>query len=63
MTRRNMNSKEMESNGLILLSSDQLLQTTAGSGPLGEALEWYYKTMGSFYRGLWDGLTGQEPKV
>ncbi len=58
-----MNLKEIENCGLIVLTNDQLAQTTAGTGPLGEALEWYYKTMGSFYRGLWDGLTGQEAMV
>jgi len=26
-----------------------------------DAVEWYYKTLGSFYRGIWDGLVGNEP--
>ena len=54
---------EMHTNGLIALSKTELIEIHAGGGPIGEALEWYYKTMGSFYRGLWDGLTGAEPKV
>jgi hypothetical protein len=32
-----------------------------GGNPIGDAFEWYYKTVGSFYRGIWDGLTGNEP--
>lgn len=32
-----------------------------GGNPISEAFEWYYKTVGSFYRGIWDGLTGSEP--
>lgn len=50
-------------NGLIALSKTELIEIQGGGGPIGEALEWYYKTMGSFYRGLWDGLTGVEPKL
>jgi hypothetical protein len=50
-------------NGLIALSKTELIEIQGGGGPIGEALEWYYKTMGSFYRGLWDGLTGAEPKL
>jgi len=48
---------------LIELTELELIQTQGGFGPIGEALEWYYKTMGSFYRGVWDGLTGQEAKI
>lgn len=29
-----------------------------GGGPIREAVEWYYKTVGSFYRGIYDGLMG-----
>lgn len=50
-------------NGLITLSQTELLELKGGGGPITEALEWYYKTMGSFYRGVWDGLTGAEPKL
>lgn len=50
-------------NGLIDLSKTELFEIQGGGGPISEALEWYYKTMGSFYRGLWDGLTGAEPKL
>ena len=45
------------------LDEFQLASVRGGIGPIGEAVEWYYKTMGSFYRGLWDGLTGKEPAV
>ena len=62
MRTQGMISKDLKSLGLIELSSGKLEQTTGG-GPIREALEWYYKTMGSFYHGLWDGLTGQEAKV
>ena len=55
--------KSFEENGIKELSLDEIERMTAGSGPIREALEWYYMTMGSFYRGLWDGLTGQEPKA
>lgn len=50
-------------NGLNTLSQTELLELKGGGGPITEALEWYYKTMGSFYRGVWDGLTGAEPKL
>lgn len=50
-------------NGLFTLSQTELLELKGGGGPITEALEWYYKTMGSFYRGVWDGLTGAEPKL
>ena len=50
-------------NELCTLSESQLLKIQGGGGPISEALEWYYKTVGSFYRGLWDGLTGAEPKL
>lgn len=53
----------MESHGLMELSQRQLHQIHGGSGPIREAIEWYYKTMGSFYHGIWDGLTGQEAKA
>ena len=43
------------------LNADQTASIRGGIGPIGEAVEWYYKTMGSFYRGLWDGLTGKDP--
>jgi len=55
--------KTVEERGIKELSLDEIGRITAGSGPIREALEWYYMTMGSFYRGLWDGLTGQEPKA
>ena len=32
-----------------------------GGSPIMDAVEWYYKTVGSFYRGIWDGLVGNEP--
>ena len=32
-----------------------------GGSPIMDAVEWYYKTVGSFYRGIWDGLAGNEP--
>lgn len=32
-----------------------------GGSPIIDAVEWYYKTLGSFYRGIWDGLAGNEP--
>lgn len=32
-----------------------------GGGPIKEAVKWYYLTVGSFYRGIYDGLLGNEP--
>ena len=32
-----------------------------GGGPIKEAAKWYYLTVGSFYRGIYDGLMGNEP--
>lgn len=34
-----------------------------GGGPIKDAVEWYYKSAGSFYRGIYDGLMGNEPVV
>ena len=39
------------------------LHTLQGGGPIKEAVEWYYKTVGSFYRGIYDGLVGNQPAV
>jgi hypothetical protein len=58
-----METVVLKKNGLTALSKTELVEIQGGGGPIGEALEWYYKTMGSFYRGLWDGLTGAEPKL
>ncbi len=44
------------------LTKDQLKQVQGG-GPIIDAVEWYYKTVGSFYRGIWDGLTGVDPVI
>lgn len=46
-----------------ILSDLEARSVQGGIGPIGEAIEWYYKTVGSFYRGLWDGLSGNEPAV
>ena len=45
-----------------LLTKDELFEVQGG-GPIIDAVEWYYKTVGSFYRGIWDGLTGADPAV
>ncbi len=58
-----METVVLKKNGFAALSKTELVEIQGGGGPIGEALEWYYKTMGSFYRGLWDGLTGAEPKL
>ena len=39
------------------------LASLKGGGPIKEAVEWYYKSVGSFYRGIYDGLMGNEPTV
>lgn len=44
------------------LTKEELLGVQGG-GPIIDAVEWYYKTVGSFYRGIWDGLTGADPVV
>ena len=44
------------------LNQNELL-TVQGGGPILEAAEWYYKTVGSFYRGIYDGLMGNERLV
>ena len=41
--------------------SDSEMKLINGGSPIIDAVEWYYKTIGSFYRGIWDGLTGNEP--
>ena len=47
----------------IELSRMELIAIQGGSGPITEAVEWYFKTLGSFYRGVWDGRVGNEPAV
>ncbi len=44
------------------LKQDELI-AVKGGGPIIDAIEWYYKSVGSFYRGIWDGLTGVDPVV
>ena len=39
------------------------LHFVKGGGPIKDAVEWYYKSVGSFYRGIYDGLMGNEPAV
>ncbi len=34
-----------------------------GGGPIKEAAKWYYMTVGSFYRGIYDGLVGNESVI
>jgi len=34
-----------------------------GGGPIKDAVKWYYMTVGSFYRGIYDGLMGNEPII
>lgn len=46
----------------IHLDQNELL-SLQGGGPIKEAVEWYYKTVGSFYRGIYDGLLGNEPLI
>lgn len=50
----NINYTELDRNELL---------TLYGGGPIKDAAEWYYKTVGSFYRGIYDGLMGNEPLV
>ena len=40
--------------------SDSEMNLINGGSPIVDAVEWYYKTLGSFYRGIWDGLVGNE---
>ena len=58
-----MKTHLLDKGELTPLSVIDLVEFRGGVGPIGEALEWYYKTVGSFYRGLWDGLTGADPKL
>ena len=39
----------------------QELVNIHGGGPIKEAVKWYYLTVGSFYRGIYDGLRGNDP--
>ena len=50
----NMNCTQLDRSDLISIQ---------GGGPIKEAVEWYYKTVGSFYRGIYDGLKGNEPLI
>jgi len=40
--------------------SDSEMNLINGGSLIIDAVEWYYKTLGSFYRGIWDGLAGNE---
>ena len=44
----------------IELKQNELL-VIQGGGPIKEAVKRYYLTVGSFYRGIYDGLMGNEP--
>jgi len=54
--------KEIYSNNCEGLNSRELI-AISGGGPIKDAVEWYYKSVGSFYRGIYDGLMGNEPAV
>ncbi|WKK66007.1 hypothetical protein [Lutimonas zeaxanthinifaciens] len=54
--------KENYSKCWMELSSTELMMVQGG-GPIKDAFEWYYKSVGSFYRGIYDGLMGKEPLV
>lgn len=51
-------------NQLIISNTVELtvieMNVINGGSPIMDAVEWYYKTIGSFYRGIWDGLVGNE---
>ena len=38
-------------------------QNVMGGGPIKDFFESYYKTVGSFYRGIYDGFMGNEKKI
>lgn len=44
------------------LNFDESLKIEGG-GPIIDGLSWYFQTLGSFYRGVWDGLAGNQPAV
>jgi len=52
--------KDISYQNCIALNEQDLLYIHGG-GPIKEAVKWYYLTIGSFYRGIYDGLTGKEP--
>lgn len=54
--------KEQLNKNWITLDSRELVMIQGG-GPIKDAVEWYYKSVGSFYRGIYDGLMGNEPVV
>ena len=54
--------KELYSKNWTDLDSGELM-VVQGGGPIKDAFEWYYKSVGSFYRGIYDGLMGKEPVV
>ena len=37
------------------------LTEISGGGPILDGINWYYRTMGSFYHGLYDGIVGNKP--
>jgi len=49
-----INLKQLEAHELLVFQ---------GGGPIEDGLKWYYRTVGSFYRGVYDGLMGNEPYV
>jgi len=54
--------KDFKNLDVVELDFDESLKIDGG-GPIKDGLSWYFQTVGSFYRGLWDGLVGNEPAV
>ena len=52
--------KDISYQNCIELNQQDLLDIHGG-GPIKEAVKWYYLTVGSFYRGIYDGLAGNDP--
>ena len=52
--------KDISYQSCIELNQQDLLDIHGG-GPIKEAVKWYYLTVGSFYRGIYDGLMGNDP--
>ncbi|MDT0642222.1 hypothetical protein RM553_05185 [Zunongwangia sp. F363] len=39
------------------------IKAISGGGPIKDFLDWEIRTKFSIYRGIWDGLIGNEPAV
>lgn len=58
-----MNMKNKCGQGKTIELSILELESIYGGGPIQDAIDWYFKTGGSYARGFWDGFFRRDPAV